>query len=110
MTVMDIIIVVLVSGVTAFIAFTILWWIYLRRLVNCLDQIQKNLKNTQNYLNTHQESLDKIRSYQRSLIDSIHEGKDNVDLSKDMRALDSVISPAERERIMRYLRSEGFIP
>jgi|GEM_PF-6226712 len=110
MKISDLILVAFVSGITTCVAFTVLWWLYLRKLLDCLNQIQKNLQSTQRFLATHQESLEKIRSSQKTLIDTVSVKNEPGDLLKEIREIESIIGPAERERIIRYLRSEGFIP
>ena len=91
--------------------FMFLWWLWLRKLVAKLAYIQHALKQTQQALVDHQKKLDLIRSDQMNLNNTLRENLEEVENSQvGLIEIDPSISPEERERLIRYLRAEGFLP
>lgn len=105
----DLLLIVIVTASVTTLIVAALWWAYLRGLIRYLANIQQNLRETQASLTAHQESLDLIRNHQHILMAAVHDRHGHPSQPHEVIQIDPSLSLEERERLIRYLKSEGFI-
>ena len=103
---MDIIVVILMTVLTAALSFTIVWWLYLRSLTESLHEVRKNLRVANASLESHKESMRQIQNVLKMILslDNLKKGEKNQTIT-----FEPTLPTEERQRLIQYLRSEGFI-
>ena len=94
-----------VSIIAAGLTFFAIWVFWLRSLVGRLGRMERVLKEIHRSLTKHHEKLSYIEELLKAARD---EGGRWVQLY--VVEIDPNLSYEERERLIRYLRAEGFIP
>lgn len=95
----------IISIVAAALTFFAIWAFWLRRLMNRLAKMEHVLKEIHRSLALYHEKLDRIQQ----ILENIQHDDSQL-IQTHLIEMDPNLSNEERERLIRYLRSEGFIP